>query len=774
STLVCCTGWRQEGKECTIPVCEGEQACLKDEICVYPGVCRCPPGYYGAHCKTRCPLEFWAPDCRQVCPCYPHGQCHPVTGECTCNPNRWGPLCQYACKCARHGHCHPVHGNCSCNEGWWTPTCSKPCQCVSGGSAGPGCDQLTGRCQCHRGHWGLKCPATCNCYLSPCYQRTGVCECETSWWGPSCDRRCNCDLTHSSCDPAKGQCLCHPGYQGIFCNQPCEAGKYGSGCQMSCGFCKDKQLCSDTDGSCDACESGWNGTQCDRPCPSGSYGDGCQEKCPRCRNNEPCDPKTGKCWRCDPGWTGPSTFDLVVLKSRATVADGGWSVRMKYHVYSVLANIGAAIPCISDWSSGLPRVTVSHHDPELTFNHSFIEPPSCGWVTEGSSFDSDEEEEEALYCIPPREDIPAVAGGEFHEMSSKCNMFLDPCGFSSEDITSPFNIPRTSSIAKSKRPSVSFAEGTRFSPKERRGSVQDPGALPGHPRNKPKSPWGVLMLSALQSQESAARTGEEDGAESEEGEDEVDVQVTGNQDSSCEPGDQEVDRTPSRATLHVPGASGRRRAMSNTAAHKGTQLPTSDAQMGVLNKVTTVYVTVGKAGRPVSKTETSSEGPVQAMLRRIGSLQRQREQESGKAKPKGAEGITKPPRRKLGARASVWEEGGPPGGEVGICKPIRRKHAALNSADTAGANDTPLSESGTPKRPLSFVLKSVPEVVSSVPGSDLRNESGDPSAGKTEGTYLTVGPAGDTVSLTEVITNKGAVVGVDDEPCYENVMITHS
>ena len=121
-------------------------------------------------------------------------------------------------------------------------------------------------------------------------------------------------------------------------------------------------------------------------------------------------------------------------------------------------------------------------------------------------------------------DIPAVAGGEFQEMSSKCNMFLDPSGFSSEDITSPFNIPRTSSIAKSKRPSVSFAEGTRFSPKERRGSAQDPGAPPGHPRNKPKSPWGVLMLSALQSQ--GARTGEEDEGECEEGDDEKDVQTT--------------------------------------------------------------------------------------------------------------------------------------------------------------------------------------------------------------------------------------------------------
>lgn len=47
--------------------------------------------------------------------------------------------------------------------------------------------------------------------------------------------------------------------------------------------------------------------------------------------------------------------------------------------------------------------TVSHHDPELTFNHSFIEPPSSGWVTEGSYFDSDEETGEALYCVPPME-----------------------------------------------------------------------------------------------------------------------------------------------------------------------------------------------------------------------------------------------------------------------------------------------------------------------------------------------------------------------------------
>ncbi|XP_061775170.1 scavenger receptor class F member 1 [Nerophis ophidion] len=848
SALVCCPGWLQVGKECTIPLCEGEQACLKNELCVHPGVCRCPPGYYGARCKTRCPPEFWASDCRQVCPCHPHGRCDPVTGECTCNPNRWGPLCQYPCKCTRHGSCHPAYGNCTCNEGWWTSTCAKPCQCVPGGSVGPGCDQLTGRCQCRRGHWGLKCPVACNCYLSQCNQRTGVCECDAGWWGPICDRRCDCDLAHSDCDLATGLCLCHPGYEGDFCNLPCAPGKYGSWCKMSCGHCKDNRPCSSTDGACTACQTGWNGTQCDRPCPSGYYGDGCQEPCPRCRNNETCDPKSGKCWRCDPGWTGSrceqacpdrtygdacrflcspcfhgnchhvtgkcvcqpgfqgescnnscsalqfglncsSACDcgeevgchpvtgvcpnsgrgallagllvplllllLAVLccclccgggpadeKDRTGVSDGGLSVRMKYHVYSVLANIGAALPCISDWSSGLPRVTVSHHDPELTFNHSFIEPPSSGWVTEGSSFDSDEEDGEALYCIPPREDILDMEGSHFQEMSSKCNMLLDPSGFSSEDITSPFNIPRTSSIAKAKRPSVSFAEGTRFSPKERRGSAQDPASLPGNPR-KAKSAWGGLMRSA----------GEEDAGEGELGEDGVQVQVTDSQDLSCEVIEQEDRKSATRT------ASGRRRTMSNTAAHK-LAASAPDHPSGGSDKITTVYVTVGKAGRPASKAEASSEGPVQAMLRRLGSLQRQRDQDPGKSKAKeGAEGKAKPPRRKLGARRSVWEQGGPSGEEPAISKPVRRKHSSLSVPDTAATGDE--AESIPLKRPLSSILKSVPEAVSAV-----RGPADETGVGQT---YLTVGPAGGAVAVSD----EGAVVSVN-EPCYENILITHS
>ncbi|KAM6946051.1 scavenger receptor class F member 1 [Aplochiton taeniatus] len=852
SSSVCCTGWRQLGQECSTPVCEGERSCQEGELCVFPGVCRCPSGYYGAHCTTQCPPEFWSPDCRARCPCHPHGRCHPVTGECTCFPNRWGPLCQHACKCTRHGTCHPLHGNCSCEEGWWSPTCAKPCQCSTGGAVGSWCDQATGGCSCQSGHWGQKCRLSCSCYVSGCHQRTGLCECQGGWWGLACDRRCNCDMTHSVCEPASGVCVCQPGYKGPFCNEPCSAGEYGSGCLLNCGRCKDGVPCSPVDGVCSACEPGWNGTRCDRLCPVGYHGDRCQEKCPRCRIGDACDPRTGKCWRCDPGWTGPrcdqactdrmygdachflcspcfhgncdhvtgrcvcqpgfqgescnstcperhygsncsSTCDcgkgvgchpitgvcpysgrraliagllvpllLLVLavlfccvccggggsqdgKDRVTVGEAGPSVRMKHHIYNVLANVSSAVPCISVWSSGLPRVTVSHHDPELTFNHSFIEPPSSGWMTEGSSFDTDEEEGEALYCLPPREDIPAIAGGEFQEMSSKCNMFLDPSGFHGDDMSLPFAIPRTSSIAKSKRPSVSFAEGTRFSP------AKDLGAAPGPPRTKPKPPWGVLMLSALQAQAAGANPGEE----GEGGGVEVEEEVVGagggaledNLGASSEAGDPDSET----------------RTFSNVASRKCSLTPAPPGGGEAGEKITTVYVTVGQTGRPVSKLEPSSSGPVQAILRRLGSLQKQKDQDGGRAKPRGAEAVVKPPRRKLGARASVWEQGGPAGELVKMRKPSRRKHTSLSSPG-AGAPTTPPTEGAILKRPSSSILKSVPEGLASAVGSEVREETG-------QSAYLTVT---DAVSLSEVITNQGVVAATVEEPNYENIMINHS
>ncbi|TRY95374.1 hypothetical protein DNTS_035710 [Danionella cerebrum] len=848
SSPTCCSGWGQNGHECTVPLCERERACLPEEVCLYPGLCRCKAGFYGYRCKTRCPPEFWGHDCRKPCLCHPNGLCDPITGDCSCLPTHWGNLCQNSCKCGRHGKCDPVHGNCTCEEGWWSPTCSNICQCHLTTST---CEPVTGRCLCKDRYWGQKCSLRCNCNVSPCHQHNGACQCLHGWWGPSCDRPCICSLIHSDCDVKTGTCLCHAGYKEPFCKEPCDSGKYGRGCKSSCGHCEGGRPCSKVDGLCEACELGWNGTRCDQHCAAGFYGHRCQYICPPCMNKSPCDPVTGACKHCEPGLTGPrcdepctdgtygdgcrfpcktchhgnchhvtgscnclpgfqgescnstcppnlygtncsftcscgsqacnsttgacpksfragllagllipvSILILALLfcccccgipveaKEGAVVGDGSPSARMKHHVYTVLANMSSAVPCISLWSSGLPRVTVSHHDPELTFNHSFIEQPSSGWVTD--SFETDGDGEAIYYVL-------AVAGGELQELSSKCNFFLDPSNFSSEDMSQEFGIPRTSSNAKSKRPSVSFAEGTKFSPKDRRSSTQD---LSGTTR-KPKT-WGVLMISALHggqgNQNRDTETEEKNNDES----------VPEEQSATSETPQTDLERSssgPQRTHLTVAG--GRRRTLSNTKEKVYTNY---SGQAEDSDKVTTVYVTVGKTSK-MAKQELPPEGPVQAMLRRLGSLQRQKE-EATKGK---SQAVTKPPRRKLGARASAWEQSagsGQPG--VVMRKPSRRKHHPLNSPSLVGMTDSS-QEISAPKRPLSSVLKSLPESVA-LHGLEveLDTEGISETDMLTEHAYETVAPSDSVSTASEIIINDTVMDQAEDEPKYENVYLKH-
>ncbi|XP_027002959.2 scavenger receptor class F member 1 [Tachysurus fulvidraco] len=843
--LECCSGWAQQGDECTIPLCEGQNACGENEVCVSPGVCRCNPGFFGFQCRHTCPPDFWGSDCREQCLCHPHGLCDPVTGACTCLPNRWGSLCQNSCTCGRHGRCDSVYGNCTCDEGWWSSTCTKMCQCHLKTSS---CDPATGHCLCKDGFWGQKCNQQCNCHTSPCQQYSGDCECTSGWWRPKCDRPCICDLSHSKCDPRTGECLCQPGYKSPICRDLCSPGYYGSGCLERCGHCEEGTPCSKIDGSCSSCAPGWNGTRCDQPCLSGYHGTRCQELCPQCRNGEPCDAITGLCDHCQPGWTGPrcdqpctdGTFGdscrflcrscyhgrcdhvtgsclcqpgfqgescnsscpdkmygincssvcdcgddachpatgdcpysirarllaglliplLVLLlallfcccccgspadgKDSVAVGDGSMTGRMKHHVYTVLANMSSAMPCLALWSSGLPRVTVSHHDPELTFNHSFIEPPS-GWVSD--SFETDEDGE-AVYCVPPREDIPAVAGGElqFQEMGSKCNFLSEPPTFSSEDMSLAFGIPRTSSIAKSKRPSVSFAEGTKFSPKERRGSNQELA-------RKPKTPWGVLMLSSLQ------------GAQDHQGQTEREPEEASD-DAKASLEDQAANSLLEAGTYStVPD--NRRNTPSNPNKGLQPQPSTEGQEMDEgMEKVSTVYVTVGKPLQ-ASKADICSEGPVQAMLRRLGSIQRQRE-ETAQPKSKGA-AVAKPPRRKLGERASLWEQAAASGQpNVVLRKPSRKKHASISSPCTVGSTDS-LQENSVPKRPLSSILKSVPECTQ-VSEKDMDTRTASESDNKSEAIYETVALPDEVSTSSEVITNETLT---EQEPKYENVFINH-
>ncbi|NXF35245.1 SREC protein, partial [Nyctibius bracteatus] len=776
----CCPGWRQEGRECTAALCEGEDACGADEVCVKPGLCLCKPGFFGADCSSPCPEQYWGPDCKRSCPCHPNGRCDPASGHCTCDPDHWGGLCQFPCQCGPHGRCDPLTGACRCEPGWWAPTCKRQCQCNPASSH---CDPLTGHCRCLPGWWGRRCSFKCSCNLSPCTQETGKCECRAGFWGPACQRRCDC--LHGSCSPLTGHCSCSPGYQGRSCREPCPAGRYGSQCVHSCGSCKLSQPCSPVDGFCLACEPGWNGTLCQEPCAPGFHGQDCLQPCPRCRSGEVCDPETGSCQHCEPGWMGPryargwvggpcsgvqgrdaslsclgscnsscpaGTFGdgcqllcpecvagscdpvsgacicqagywgascndtcpegyfgvncsspcqcsrgtchpvqgdcvlsfkdhgalaaailvplLVLLLCiaccccaagpadatdryffiffqslmqklvscipshpsplhRAAVPDDDGLARMKHHVRGVLANLSAMMPCFSLGGYKLPKVTVSHHDTEIPFNPSFIEPPSAAWVSDSSfsSFDTDNEGPE--YSVPPREGIPLLGGAELQDGVSPVGEELpDPSAFDSEDVSQPFAIPRTSSIAKAKRPSVSFAEGTKF------GAAETPS-----PGRKPKTPWGPSKLSSPPGDTAAEPPTERPASDCYE---------------SPEPlGKGEESQRPSpRAT---PG--GRRRVVSSTrhvaqrvealeAAAKSGSWEAKGKEPGV----TTIYMMVGTAGQE-PKAEGGGEGPVQAVLKRLGSLQRGKW--AAKEEPKvrrSVEAIQKPPRRALAQR----------------------------------------------------------------------------------------------------------------------------
>ncbi|XP_066219642.1 scavenger receptor class F member 1 isoform X1 [Saccopteryx leptura] len=698
--LQCCPGWRQKDQECTIPLCEGPDACQKDEVCVKPGVCRCKPGFFGAQCNSRCPGQYWGPDCRESCNCHPHGQCEPDTGVCHCQADRWGSRCESVCACSPHGHCDPKTGECRCKPGWWSSTCSHPCQC---NPATARCDQATGSCRCDAGWWGRRCSFRCNCHGSPCAQESGRCACRRGWWGPECRQLCEC--VRGSCNAASGRCACPPGFLGKRCEQPCPAGFYGAQCSHSCGHCKQNEPCSADTGTCESCEPGWNGTQCHQPCPPGTFGESCGQQCPHCRLGEACQPDTGHCQSCDPGWLGPRCEDpcprgtfgegcrsicptciqgtcdavtgecicnagywgpscntscpsgfhgnncsvpcecpegpchpvsgacqlgshsqdaaliagilvplLLLLLGIACcacccwatrldpkdrpVGDGAAVSRVKLQVWGALTSLGSALSCSSLSSHKLPWVTVSHHDPEIPFNHSFIEPPSAAWASD-DSFSSDSESEEddegPAYCVPPQEGITPVAQVESPETSLVGGPFPPP-----EDASTPFAIPRTSSLARAKRPSVSFAEGTKFAPQSRQSS----GEL-SSPLRKPK------RLSR----------GAQPGPESQGAE-----ESTGSEQA-------EMDKSPPEATSPRDSATSHRRLPFGvrTVAERVEAIESGVQERS--GSVTTIYMLAG--------TPQESEGPVRSVLRRFGSFQK------GQVEPKVKSSIPKPPRRAL-------------------------------------------------------------------------------------------------------------------------------
>lgn len=369
-------------------------------------------------------------------------------------------------------------------------------------------------------------------------------------------------------------------------------------------------------GEC-VCNAGFWEPSCNTSCPSGFHGNNCSVPC-ECPEGS-CHPVSGACQ------LGPQSQDAALIagilvpllllllgitccayccwatrldpKDRPA-RDGAAVSRMKLQVSGALTRLGSALPCGSLSSHKLPWVTVSHHDPEIPFNPSFIEPPSACWPSDDSfSSDSESGEEDAgpAYCVPPHEGMVPVAQAESPEVSLAGGPFPPP-----EDASTPFAIPRTSSLARAKRPSVSFAEGTKFAPQSGRSS----GEL-SSPLRKPK------RLSR----------GGQPGPESQETEE------------STSPEQAERDKTPPGAASPRDSAIGHRRLPlgGRTVAERVEAIEGSVQESS--GSVNTIYMLVG--------TPRESNGPVRSVLRRFGSFQK------GQAEPKVKSAIPKPPRRAL-------------------------------------------------------------------------------------------------------------------------------
>ncbi|ELK26261.1 Scavenger receptor class F member 2 [Myotis davidii] len=156
---MCCAGWKQQGDECGIAVCEGNSTCSENEVCVRPGECRCRHGYFGANCDTS---ERWAVglDPRELGVACERGGC-----DQPCATGFYGEGCSHRCPPCRDGHaCNHVTGKCTrCNAGWIGDRCETKCSngtygedcafvCVDCGSGH--CDFQSGRCLCSPGVHG--------------------------------------------------------------------------------------------------------------------------------------------------------------------------------------------------------------------------------------------------------------------------------------------------------------------------------------------------------------------------------------------------------------------------------------------------------------------------------------------------------------------------------------------------------------------------------------------------------------------------------------------
>ncbi|XP_062333737.1 scavenger receptor class F member 2-like [Osmerus eperlanus] len=445
------------------PDCKGKCTCHPNGQCDdVTGTCTCKPNRWGSNCEHPCGCQkgschqdtgvctcyqgFWGDTCSNKCYCSSHSHCDPNTGQCQCYLGWYGQLCNAQCSCNR-SPCEQLTGRCQCRERLWGTHCENMCQCVHGR-----CNQADGSCTCRPGFRGKFCKEPC----------------PAGFYGQNCRNRCGHCKGQQPCKVTEGRCVtCERGWNGTRCDQLCAPGFFGENCHDICPPCKDGHFCNRIDGKCPHCNLGFMGDRCEFKCPNGTYGENCANECKLCFNGT-CHFATGECL-CDSGFHGahcniscaPGQYGIDCAQTcschdnnchpvsgacnlqpnqRMGVMAAGVLVssllllllsllcccclcrqknsddpenktkrQTKRQLCGGFTRISSKLPRIPLRRQKLPKVVVSHHDHENTFNCSFIEPPSAleqpspSWSSRGSFSSEETAEDSPVYSVPQDE-----------------------------------------------------------------------------------------------------------------------------------------------------------------------------------------------------------------------------------------------------------------------------------------------------------------------------------------------------------------------------------
>ncbi|XP_026787164.3 scavenger receptor class F member 2 [Pangasianodon hypophthalmus] len=450
------------------PDCKGKCTCHPNGKCDdVTGKCTCHPNRWGENCEKPCPCQkgkcdqetgkctchagFWGPHCSNNCYCSLNSVCDQSSGRCLCSPGWYGRNCGAQCAC-NNSPCEQFTGRCQCRDRLWGPNCERYCQCVHGK-----CNQADGSCTCKPGYRGKFCREPC----------------PAGFYGQNCRNKCGHCKGQQPCKVTEGRCVtCEKGWNGTKCDQMCAPGFFGENCKDECPPCKDGHYCNRIDGKCSHCNPGWIGDRCEVRCPNGTYGENCENDCSHCFNGE-CHFATGECL-CDPGFYGTfcnltcesgqfgvncaqtcpchdkscnpvsgacnlypnqrmgviaagtlvSLLLLILLlllcccclcsnkdRSSSDRENSTSSKKAKRILCGRFSRISTKLPRIPLRRQKLPKVVVSRHDPENTFDCSFIEPPSAtehqtpSWSSQESFSSFETSEDGPVYCVPHEDTI---------------------------------------------------------------------------------------------------------------------------------------------------------------------------------------------------------------------------------------------------------------------------------------------------------------------------------------------------------------------------------